>query len=122
MVYLRAKSGQELKAEPRDRTEAEAIEEHCLLCGLLSLFSNTTQDHMPDGGTTHCELGPPTLVINLKNAPINLPTGQYDGGSSLDEFLPSQICLGLCQADTKPACPKTSFIILLSPEDRIRGS
>jgi hypothetical protein len=36
---------------------------------ILSLPSYSTQDHLPSGGTTHNELGPPTSVISQENLP-----------------------------------------------------
>lgn len=55
----------------------------------LSLLSYTTQDHLPRDGTTHGGLGPSTSTVNQKkNAPTDLPMGQYDGGTILSsEFL-----------------------------------
>jgi hypothetical protein len=40
---------------------------------LLSLFSYTTQDYLPRGGTTHSGLGPPTSIINQDSVPHICP-------------------------------------------------
>ena len=47
------------------RTEAEAVEDHCLLAfahGLPSPFAHTTQDNL--GGTAQSGWGPSTSIIN----------------------------------------------------------
>jgi hypothetical protein len=42
---------------------------YCLfLLGLLSLFSYTTQDHLPRDATAHSRLGPPTSSINQEKS------------------------------------------------------
>ena len=62
--------GRNVEAE----TEAEAMEECCLLAclwlasGFLSYFYYTTQDHLPRDATTHSGLGP-LSTNNQENAP-----------------------------------------------------
>jgi hypothetical protein len=46
--------------------------------GLLSLLSYISQDHLPMGNATHNGLSPPVSIINQKNIPIDLVTGQSD--------------------------------------------
>lgn len=56
--------------EVRAETEAQAVEEHCLLACSLWLFpllSHSTQDHQPTGGMSHGGLDPPISVINHEN-------------------------------------------------------
>ena len=48
--------------------------------GLLGYLSQTFQNHLPEGDTTHKGQGPPTTIINQEIAPTDLPTGQSDGG------------------------------------------
>ena len=42
--------------------------------------SYTTQDNLPKGGTTHHGLESLAAIIIQENTPIDLPTGQLDGG------------------------------------------
>lgn len=59
--YHQGKAGLELKAG----TEADAMEECCLLAFLIVCSVGLiTQDHQPKGGTTHSGLGTPILIIN----------------------------------------------------------
>lgn len=60
-----------------------------------------TQDHLLRGDTAHGRMGPPALMINLKNAPKALPRGQSSGSIFSLKGLSSYIYiyLGLCQVD-----------------------
>ena len=76
-VHYLKKSGQDLKQgrNLEAGTDAEDVEECCLLLllfslhGLLSLISYRTQDHLPRDGTTYGGLGPSSLITNLKKMP-----------------------------------------------------
>lgn len=57
---LSRKSGQNSRPE----TGAEAIEERLALHGLLRQLSYISRNYLPNDGTTHSELGPPTSIIN----------------------------------------------------------
>lgn len=49
--------GKNSKQEPEASPEAEAMKE-ILIIRVLSLFSYTTEYHLPRGGTTHIRLSP----------------------------------------------------------------
>lgn len=59
-----------------------------LLTDLLSLLSNTTNDHLPKIGTAHSGLGLNTSIINQKS-PLSLLTDQPDESNSTTEVLSS---------------------------------
>jgi hypothetical protein len=52
------------------------------LTGLLSLFFNSTQDHLPRGGTIN--IGTPLSTISQEIASTDIPTGQSDKGNFFD--------------------------------------
>jgi hypothetical protein len=68
IVHQQKKLGQELKAGSWwQELKMEPLRNSAYLivpCGLLSLLSYTTQDHLLRVGTTHNELGSPTSIIN----------------------------------------------------------
>lgn len=84
------KSGQALKAG----TEAEALEEHCLLaCSSWHSQPAFLQNHQHRGGTFHSGLDPPTSIIKQENTPTNLSTGQSYGGIFTTKILSSWLVL-----------------------------
>lgn len=52
--------------------------------GLLRLLSYSTRDHLPRSDSTHNGLDPPNIITNPEKCPTWLPTGQSDGGISLN--------------------------------------
>lgn len=80
--------------EDKVGTEAETMENHCLVdCvhGLLSLFSSATQEQLPRSGTTHRGFDTPTSTIKQENSPTEILTCQSEGSSSSTEVCPSHI-------------------------------
>lgn len=66
------------------KTEAETVEKHCSQFvhsyGLLSLlFIYARGAHLPKGDIAYSGLSFLRLIINQENAPIDLPTCQFDG-------------------------------------------
>lgn len=57
--------------------------------GFLGLLSYTTLYHLPKDGTSHSELGPPTLIVNQENAPTIMPTSLLMEAISQMRSLPS---------------------------------
>lgn len=47
----------------------------------VSCLSWEAQDHQAKGGTTNSGPSPPILTINQEEAPIDLPSSQFDGGN-----------------------------------------
>lgn len=64
-----------------------------LLTGLLSLLSNTTNDHLPRTGTAHSSLGLTTSIINQKKNPLGLLTDQPDESNSTTVVFSSWVTL-----------------------------
>jgi hypothetical protein len=68
-----------------------------------SLLSYVSKDNLSRGGTTHSGMGLPTLMINLGNAPTDMPIGFSDGGQFLSwGFLFPSDC-SVCQFDKTPS-------------------
>ena len=68
---------------PEAGTEAETMEERCLTdCSpwLAILHSYIIQEHLLRAGAAHTVLGHSSSIINPKDAPRDLPTGQSCGG------------------------------------------
>lgn len=111
-----AKSWVEVKGVPITVQHGEELEE-ALLTGLLFMNCSVVllilgQGHLHSSSQAYSRLGPSILIINLANAPTNLPTGRSDGGifltkvslfqmitslgplvSTQDNFLTSTFCL-----------------------------
>lgn len=70
-VKAGAQAGQEMETG----TEAENLEEWCLLvCSTWPAFL-----YFSESPTNHSGLGPPASVFNQENAPTDLPMGPLDG-------------------------------------------
>lgn len=55
--------------------------------GSLSLLPYSSQDRQPQGGTSHCALGPPTSSIQQENCPTDSPIGLSSGDTfSVEAF------------------------------------
>lgn len=81
-------SRQELGQRPW-RSAAYRLASH----GLLSLLSYGTEDLLRRWSTAHSGLGPPTAIINTKNVPMDMLTGQPNSGSSSAERPSSRLTL-----------------------------
>lgn len=68
------------RQEPGEGTEAETLEEPCLLISLkhiLGFLSLTVEFNVTRDGTTHCGTGPSTPISSWE-MPTDMPTGQSD--------------------------------------------
>lgn len=90
------------------------------LCGLVSLVSYTTQDHLPGDGTTGCGPGSPISVSKQKNVPQKHPGANLMVAVSSTEILSSQVtvsCVRLTltltrsRVDYMEKMGKDSFIV-----------
>lgn len=110
--------------KPRQKRKQEAMEECCLLTGLLpwlthSTFSITNPRSLLKGHTAHSEWGP-SSVINQENALHNSVIHQAGGGNSSVETPSSQMTLPVSSWPkaasllTEPFCrPQGSFFCVL---------
>lgn len=93
------KQGRNLEAG----TEAEAMKEGMLLIGFISMafstyFLNSTQNHQPLGGSTHCRLGPATSTMSQENTPSACPQAGLVGTFSQLRSPLLKSCI-FCQVD-----------------------
>lgn len=96
---------QDLDAE----TEAEGW--RMLFIGLLSLLSQSPQDHLPRNGTAYSRLGPSPSITNQENAPQGCLQDDLMGTFFQLSFLFSDDS-NLCQLDKKLTKTASKFISL----------
>ena len=83
-------TGQSLIDGPEAETAAEPMGEHHSLTCLLSVLSNTFQDHLPRISIVPSELSPLIAVINQQDV-IQTSTGQSHGDIFLDKVSSSKM-------------------------------
>lgn len=98
IIVHQGSQGRNSRREPEAGTEAETMEQCCLLaCSswlAQSAPSYTILNHFLGNDTAHCGLGLPILIINGENVPTELTIGN-DGGIFSTEVASSQMTLAV---------------------------
>lgn len=118
MVYLvcRLQFSCQRSQGKRSRQEPEARNCCYLACLVTFLY---TQDHLPKDDTVHSVQGPSTLLSSQK-CPIDVPTGQFYGGSSSIYGISCSRCVQVCfklnmKLNNTPSICESLVQLLVSP-------